>query len=162
MNSKNTTYILIVAFIVVWGFIGLQIYRQVEPSGALKAVSDNNNYNKSDKIELEIFELALSYKDPFLGKLDQANIAGVKKSSVQQKVKTEQGNISKNNTKKKLRFTGLIMNENNGNSVGVLFIDNEEFLISKGMLIGDLEVVRINEEFVQLENNFETLKVEKE
>jgi len=68
MNKKQKTYFLLGAVILVWGAVGVQMYRYYEPSPSVsfKKIQKFRPKATTQKID---YTITPNYRDPFLGKL---------------------------------------------------------------------------------------------
>jgi len=87
VKNKQTTYLLICAVLLVWGIIVYRVFfNQVEEERAGIIASGKTNPEPYDKylVTNDTFQLALDYRDPFLGKA--VNVVSTEKNSMPNQV----------------------------------------------------------------------------
>lgn len=71
MKKQYKTYILIIAVLIVWGIIGVQIFSYLNPKEEEELpslVSEQKSFRKETKIR-ESYKVKTHQRDPFLGKI---------------------------------------------------------------------------------------------
>lgn len=70
MKKQYKTYILIVAVLIVWGIIGVQIFNYLNPKEeALPTIESKQKVFRKKKEHKESYTVKTHQRDPFLGKL---------------------------------------------------------------------------------------------
>jgi len=172
VKNKNSTYLLIFVFIAIWGIIGFRFFNTLDKKDLTENIIDTTDFNIMEvNNKKDSFQLIKNYNDPFL------------KKNTKSKPIIKPINISSNNTPltiqkpivpkiqkpilevsvNHIKYYGLIKNQDKGKKVGVLYIDNNEHLITENIVVGGVEVKTISENEIQI--NFQekmfTIEIEK-
>lgn len=148
MKNKKLIYFLIPLVLLIWGLIIFRIIKQIHHSQ--KPAIDNTSYSKNNNPgpDPDSSALILKYHDPFLhgitfkiydsGKSDNlfsnnSNLTTVTKAPV---------NFP--NT----RYSGFVINSKNKQKLGLLKIDNKDFLVQEGDVVSGEKIIRLHADSV--------------
>jgi hypothetical protein len=70
---------LLFAVLLVWGAIGYQIFRGLQPNLAITAIETNNVFTPQKYAEKEFYTIKEAYRDPFLGEPPSTKVIRIKK-----------------------------------------------------------------------------------
>jgi len=145
MKGKKGIYILLPAVALLWGYIGYKIYNQVKTPEQGIAEPVFKALKFEPKTSKQSFELNLRYADPFLKQTEKVQ-------------KEADGEISAKNKKRtwiwpQITYKGCI--ENHKKTVGMLRLNNKEYLVQNGMLIEKFTIKRIDRDSLIVEREGE-------
>jgi len=162
MKNKKIKYVLIPIVIVVWGIVFYKVFNFSN--------DDTVNYSISEPLieasyinsEPDSFQLSLSYADPFLKKTrivktkyEQAELKA-KREAVLEKNRMleikEKRLIQKRFKPTKIKYGGEITNNNSNHLTAVIRIQDKNKLLTDGDLVGDVEIVKIYNDSVQVKD----------
>lgn len=148
MKNKKLIYILIPLVLLIWGLIVIRIIKQIHHSQ--KPAMENASYSKNNNPGpvADSSALILKYRDPFLhGFIRKSSDSG------------RSDNLFSNNsnlttvTKAPVSFpntgySGLVINSKNKQKLGLLKIDNKDFLVQEGDLVSGEKIIRLHADSV--------------
>lgn len=171
MKNKKSTYLLILVLFGVWGAVMYQF---------IFANVDEDQESSNDALSLQVtygqmtndsFDLILNYSDPFLLKKP---VNYKPKPAVN--LSSSPSSLSKNNNKSKelkpitksklvnknVSYSGIISNETQGKKVGLIYIDNQEYMVQEGFAVGGVEVLSIFDDKITIKQGelIETIELE--
>jgi hypothetical protein len=147
MKNKKLIYILIPLVVVIWGLIVLRIVKQIHHSQ--KPDVENTSYSKGSlaHADNDSSPLILKYRDPFLNGITRKNSASKSVSIL--------GNNSNLTTVPKpsinfpaTRYSGLVINSKNKQKLGLLKIENKDFLVQEGDLVSGEKIIKLHSDSV--------------
>lgn len=134
MKKQQQKTFLLVAVLFIWGLIGYQIYKRLNPSASpLEVTPFSTSFIPEKKVENSYYKLAGNYRDPFLGKFAEKKKKIVKKRIVKMKPT--------------IHFPYLIYNgiiEGNQSKSYILTIDNQQQILKLGDTISGIKLLRAN------------------
>jgi hypothetical protein len=148
MKNKKLIYILIPLVLLIWGLIVFRIIKQINRSQ--KPAIDNTSYSKNNNQgpETDSSSLILHYRDPFL-------------HGITRKISDSGGsyNLFSNNSNlttvtkapvnfPNTRYSGLVINSKNKLKLGLLKIENKDFLVQEGELVSGEKIIRLHADSV--------------
>jgi hypothetical protein len=153
MKNKKLKYVLIPVVIVVWGLVFYKVFNYANDDIVLPSISNQLSKSATVESQKDTFSLSLQYQDPFLKK----NRIIRKESTEAQELNTNQANTpltirhsrrrrTKPTPKQKLSeisYGGEIINANTKNVTAVIKINGKNKLLSKGDIVGDVEILKV-------------------
>lgn len=143
MKNKKLMYVLIPLTLLIWGIIILKIFNQVHP--------DRNSYSQSTSViqqvsnqsDRDTLSLLLNYRDPFL----HGVVRSVTNTMPKENISNGFGQLSTAthvavnfpNTK----YSGLVINSKSKSKVGLIRINEKDYLAKEGELIGGGKIIRL-------------------
>ena len=143
MKNKKLTYILIPLVLIIWGYLIYKIVSGltggdneiiVPKSQLLLAVPDTLGSEPK-----EIFVLKEVARDPFLNTVYKKRIENKTKKIVRKKVSWPE-----------IRYLGLVSNESDKKSIGLIEIEGNNFFFEKGDSNQDITLIKIDKNQVVL------------
>lgn len=153
MNSKTKIYILIIAVIGIWGYIGYKIISKLNPDTPEYTNEESTvSFNPKHTVKIDTFSIRNVPKDPFLGTLTK---------------KKTKGNSSKNLNSKKVTssraiiYKGLIKKQDSKNKVFILDINNKQYLLKKNQVADSVKLIKGNakEIVIRFNNKTQTISI---
>jgi hypothetical protein len=148
MKTKKLIYILIPLVLLIWGLIVFRIIKQIRHSQKphIENASYSKNHNPGPAADSS--SLILKYRDPFL----HGNIRKISDSWRSDNFLSNNSNLS-TVTKAPVsfpntRYSGLVINSKNKQKLGLLKIDNKDFLVQEGDLVSGEKIIRIHSDSV--------------
>ncbi|KQC29380.1 hypothetical protein [Flagellimonas eckloniae] len=118
--SKNVkTYILIGLVLIIWGVIGIKVFRTLSPEPQAPVFAENINFKPKKVVQRDTFSIVADYRDPFLGTMPTSNKKRTKK--VKQPVVQFPS----------INYTGLISGQQNKDHIYFVTIDGTQYLMQK-------------------------------
>lgn len=134
MKKEQKTYLLIGIVIIVWGFVGFQIFNYVNPKEEVEQEVAFQKFVPQKQKEMESYEVHTYKRDPFLGKIINQN---------QPKKRT-----GKRIVKQEIMFPNLVYNGivTNGNkNAFIITINGAQRAIRVGEVFKEVKLIRGNE-----------------
>ncbi len=162
MKNKKVTYALLIAAFIIWGAVGWKII--VHFTGDDR--NDADLYTPriitgTDSSNIH-FTLVADYRDPFLS--SQRKVRPVR-TNVQTEIKptntrrTTTGRSISRRARVRwpaIQYGGVIQNKKSSTRTVLVKINNYDYLMSEGMIIKDVKLLRIYEDSIQLVYKEET------
>ena len=160
MKNKKLTYILIPAVIIIWGAIAFKIIGSLKKTDSGSNLSLQSAMNvKTDTSDIR-FTLIADYRDPFLSVQKRTPVVS-NTTTIQQPKPTR--SIQRRSIARRSRvrwpaveYGGVIRNKKSSSLTGLVKINNNDYLMSEGMIIEEIELLKIYEDSIQLKYNDET------
>jgi hypothetical protein len=139
MKNRKLTYVLVPLVLFIWGLIIFKVnkhsHHPQKPSIVINSIKNSN-----PGIETDSAAMILNYRDPFLG--------GIALSAQSREELLNQNTSFSTSLKSVLNFpltkySGLVTNTKNKFKVGLIKIENKEFLATEGDLLGGEKIVRL-------------------
>jgi phosphoribosylanthranilate isomerase len=157
MKSKYTTYFLIIAVVIIWGFIVKKIFfSAADNAGTIQTQKSPQSISTQ-----QADTLYLNYTDPFLkkhAKRRQQKQSATKSTLSQPQQKTVQhvNNIS-------LQYVGYVKEKNSGTISYLIKINGVQHIIKQNDNIDGLKLTKVTADslFLEKENNKYSIYIEK-
>lgn len=145
MKQKNTTIILFITVLAIWGAIGWKIYLSLNNSSA-SSKGFNLPLSENEK-KVQTFTLLLNYEDPFLKRAENEtrNPPLPTLSQLTDVVMPPPINAPENNvqlSQKTLLYKGLIQADKR--KTGLVSIDGKSYIVEIGKQIEGLRIITFN------------------
>lgn len=148
MKNRKLIYILIPLVVVIWGLIVLRIIKQIHHSQTPEMESTAYSKINGSISEKDSSALILKYRDPFLNGITRKSSGAGQSGSVF-------GNNNNLTTVPKpvinfpdTRYSGLVVNSKNKHKLGLLKIDNKDFLVQEGDLVSGENIIKLHADSV--------------
>jgi hypothetical protein len=142
MKNRQLIYILIPLVLIVWGLIIFKIFKQIRHSNNHASEVFSNLKNSDQVTEPDSFSLILHYRDPFL----QGIVRPLSSSRSFGSLINNNSNLTSIKPQVNFpasKYSGLVINYKNKNKLGVIKIDNKDFLVKEGELIAGEKIIRL-------------------
>lgn len=139
-------YVLIPIVLLVWGYIGFQIFNYGEDEDVIEPIRiDQIITNQKQKTEVKTF--ALNYADPFLKGVQNRpvvnkSILSTKSQSPKKVIPVNWGDVT---------YNGFVKNQKSEKKIALLNINGRQSLASKGENVQGLIILSIEQDSVLLE-----------
>ena len=138
--------------IVIWGLIGYQIFSAIEAPDRPIQLAATTTVLAADDMELEKYNLLLSYTDPF--NLSNSREYSVEENNqsglvIQRNDKPITASAAQETTWPSITYGGMVKSSN-AKQVGLLIINGKSYLIKKGEEYQGVKVLMYNEDEVKL------------
>lgn len=145
--KKNVTLVaLIVCVILIWGLIGVRVWKMTRPEEVSRPIGEI----EEKKVQGEALDtLLLNYRDPFLERR-----AVIHKESVQEITKP-----APESSAPQVLFKGL-MRGKDGKDLALIMVDNEWRMLTLGEQVQDARILEIKPKHVVLDWRGKRLIVE--
>ncbi len=124
--------------LIIWGIIGYRILSTISPEPNEQLVLTETVLKPLEKIERDTFSIKADYRDPFLGTLHHPKI---KKKAKPNGPKKERFDID-------VRYTGSMLNSNNGQRIFFVSINGQQSLMEKGKQAQGVSLVNGSEKTI--------------
>lgn len=147
MESKGTTYFLIVAFFLIWFAAGYRIYKAVHAEDA-----EGRSFHKSEvqtkSKGLDTFNLSLNYEDPFSLNLQKTResqyIPQTNSKQTASPIFTPMPAKSIEVTKPiGISFKGLIKNNTGKRAIAIIGFQGRDYTLSENDVIEGVKLLKI-------------------
>lgn len=157
MNNKKSIYILLPAAILLWVYIGWQIYQQVKEPAPVESIF-TPTLKRVEKKEKPIpFVLALNYKDPFLRSVNG-------KHSNSEELERKKGKSVKKNNRRRIAWPNLTYRgwiENHKKTIGLLQINNKQYLVDEGLEYNGILIEKLYQDSIRIKKDNEVKRIVK-
>lgn len=152
-SNKKIVYLLVVVFVLVWGYIFYKIYDYLSPDDQPQQTFQNHVISDTTSTEKSFHVLSLNYKDPFLGKQkminrNQINSQNKKKDKPPLPIKT-----AKTVKWPKIEYKGTIRDNNEKKEIAFIKINDKYHFIKQKEIIDNVAVEEIFKDSIYI--NFE-------
>lgn len=151
MKSKVTAKFLLPVVFAIWGLIGWKVYAAMK--GKEPVVTEKDNAASKKKVAEEVpdsFVLQANYRDPFLGKAFVAKspkpVSGNTKPVPEKKTEAPKPVA----TWPKIIYSGLVQRNGEQKKVGFLNVDGASHFVQGGEQIGEVKVLRLWKDSVEV------------
>lgn len=149
MKKKKTLYMMLPLVVLVWGFVLYQLFGSFfsPPNYAKEEFKPIVNIAE---IKKDTFLIVADYRDPFLGKKVRRR---VKSSGAVSKNRTGTRKTKTSKTEKVwpvIIYKGMIKNNNSDRRVGILNVGGKEYLIKEKDIVGEVTILSINKNKVNV------------
>ena len=157
-GKKKTLYYMMPLIALVWGVVFYQLYSYFFSSPVYATHVESVKVN-IDEIKRDTFSIVADYRDPFLGKSIKRR---TKRSSVNYYSDNSGQTAPKNYAKKEkpkketvkpwpmIKYEGMIKNHSSDSRVGIMEVNGKEFMIKKGSICRDVEVLKIEKTGIEV------------
>lgn len=164
MKGKRSTYLLIIGLLAIWGFIAIKLIFNFDTT---ENVSNNNFVVEKAiiKNEIDSFSILANYEDPFRVKFYKKPIYSKKPKSAKTPSKPQAKKVAKPIKKitiEHIKYYGIIKNSNTSKAVGIVYINDQEVLVSVGSEIKEGKILSIQEDKLKLLYKEQAFELEKE
>jgi hypothetical protein len=160
MKNKRLTYVLLPLVLLIWGIIFYKIFTHGKDDNEGFVESNIRKTNKKDA-SVDSFVILANYRDPFL---DRSYRPALRTADMQNNMNNRTGLNMKpqpvNIIFPDLQYYGLIANPKNKQKVGLIKMNNKDFILKEGESADDVKVLRLFNDSVMLTymNNKKTIK----
>lgn len=170
MKNKKSTYLLIVAVLVIWGAIIFRIFSHVHGTDDVDTVPLTFQPDSTFMLADSGYTLKLNYKDPFLkgGYLASAPSAN---NSVQKNTTSNiRRRIRQNQTPEPVKqavvwpeivFSGIILNDKTNEELGLVQIGESSYLFREGEIKNELHLLNLYPDSIQVKFQEEVKTIKK-
>lgn len=148
MKNKKLIYILLPLVIAIWGLIILRFIKQAHPFHGKLVEKESALAIKGLIIDRDTSILILKYRDPFLSGVSRRNVDRVFSETIfrntENLTSVPKAIISIPDTK----YYGLVVNPKSRNKLGLMKIDNKDFLVQEGDVISGERVLKLHPDSV--------------
>lgn len=151
MKGKATAKLLLPLVIAIWAMIGWKVYAAMNKDGD----ANNVSYHAPEiaahgKALPDSVVLIANYRDPFLDKVVEVKRnAAANSSAVVVKPKAE-APPKATASWPKLGYYGLVKRNGDAKTVGFLSVDGESHFVQSGTVIGEVKVLRMWKDSVEV------------
>lgn len=133
MKKQYKTYLLLVIVLLVWGMIGFQFLRAINPSVPTPdAATSYEKFNpKRTKIR-DTFSILAAYRDPFLGILETPKVESKKKD-----IKPSKKDVPKKN----IVYTGFVTDNANHQKIFFVTIKGQQYMMGLNDVMQEVKLV---------------------
>lgn len=135
---------------LVWGIVFYQLYLYFFSTPTYVTEKTEVEVNV-DEIKKDTFSIVANYRDPFLGeniRLTQPKTTN--NQSSQQKVQKNIAQKPLDNPWPTIEYKGMIKNNNSEKRVGIVGLNNKEYLVKEGEVLNGVKFMVISKELIQV------------
>lgn len=135
---------------LVWGIVFYQLYLYFFSTPTYVTEKTEVIVNV-DEIKKDTFSIVANYRDPFLGeniRLTQPKTTN--NQSSQQKVQKNIAQKPLDNPWPTIEYKGMIKNNNSEKRVGIVGLNNKEYLVKEGEVLNGVKFMVISKELIQV------------
>lgn len=145
MKKQHKTYLLLVIVLLVWGIIGFQFVRAINPSTSTTESSARNEKFEPKKIkERDTFSIVADYRDPFLGTV---------RISEDRPKKTSKKPLEKEIPKKKIAYTGFVTDGSKNQRIYFVTIEGQQLMMDVNDIVHEVKLVKGTKSHIQVSYN---------
>lgn len=149
--------------LLVWGVVFSQLFSYFY-SDPILSVQKADQVINIDEIKEDTFSIVASYRDPFLGRKRKSYRNNIPQDSGQQTANRGTG-VKKSIPAEKpwplISYNGMIKNNNSDRKVGIVKIDEKEYLVKSGDVIGAVSFLAIEKQSIKVRFQKETKTITK-
>lgn len=154
MKNKKLLFILVPVVVVVWGIIFYRIFNQIIKKNQVFVPQININELPIDEIKKDTFTIVANYRDPFLGSsVNYSQPENDNKKIEKKKQKTEPSITGRTNRRVRwpeIEYSGSIYNKDSKQSIAVMKIDNNGFLMYLNETNSGVTLLKIYEDSIRV------------
>lgn len=155
MKNKKMTYFLVPVVIIIWGLVIYKIFSYTDSSSDKNAIPTISNQKETIAIEKDTFSIIADYKDPFLGKNISIYDEDYNNETESENDKKKVPEVKKEEPKINIKwpsiiYGGIIYNAKTKKSVGLVKINNRDYLGNKGNKIEEIEIVEMYNDSIKV------------
>lgn len=135
MKNKTKTYILLIAVVSIWGFIGYKVIMGLNPKETINLpLSQNVTFNPKTNITVDTFSVATVNRDPFLGELL------TKKKSFKKPIKKTHKVVQW----PPIIYNGIVGKENSNDKICIVSINGQQLFFKKNQELKGVKLIKAN------------------
>ncbi|EGV42112.1 hypothetical protein BZARG_384 [Bizionia argentinensis JUB59] len=141
------------AVLAIWGTIGYKFMNGLSPSlPEIKSQDFTASFTPKANVEIDTFSIQNLERDPFLGTLQSKQRKSFKN--------TTQSTPNATDNSPKITYSGMVKKQNSSNSVFVININENQYLLKKGQKVDSVKLIRGNDKeiSVRYKNTTQTIK----
>lgn len=155
------TYILIPVVILIWGLVIYKIFSYTDGSSDVNTIPVFTRQKETVKLEKDTFSIIAKYKDPFLGKNFSIYEEDYSDDNETQTEKVKVPEIKKEEPKINIKwpsiiYGGIIYNAKTKKSVGLVKINNRDYLGNKGNMLEEVEIIEMYNDSIKVKYSEQT------
>jgi hypothetical protein len=149
MKSKKSIYILLPLVLLIWGMLIYQFFSYTSPE-VIEVQEELPLFVKIDYKEPDTTALDINHRDPFTGKLENANrnSSSNAKASNEPKIQI----LSTPEVQTQIEYKGIVSDVANKKKVFMVIIDNQTFLMKQGDKENEVELINGNSESITVKH----------
>ncbi|MEM6540789.1 MAG: hypothetical protein AAF634_06480 [Bacteroidota bacterium] len=155
MKKNKRTYILLVAVLIIWGFLGYRILGAINPSEkpAVKQDLVGRPYQIALK-KRDTFSVHADYRDPFLGTWPDGKKKTLRKKALAAKKETPQRNIV---------YSGSLAENGSDQRLFFVTIEGNQQIMAKNEVVQGVKLVNGTSESIKVQygGRMETIALQK-
>lgn len=135
---------------LVWGIVFYQLYLYFFSTPTYVTEKTEVEVNV-DEIKKDTFSIVANYRDPFLG--ENIRLTQPKTTNNQSSQPKVQKNIAQkpiDNPWPTIEYKGMIKNNNSEKRVGIVGLNNKEYLVKEGEVLNGVKFMVISKELIQV------------
>lgn len=156
MTNKKSIYVLLPAALLLWVYIGWQVYQQVKEPDLVEATFMPTIKRAEEKEKPLPFVLAFNYKDPFLRTVSKRHSTG-------EDLERKKGKPVVNNRRRiswpNMTYRGWI--ENHKKTIGLLQINNKQHLVDEGQEYDGIYIEKLYQDSIRIKKDKEIRIIKK-
>jgi len=129
MTKKQKTYLLLTLVIIIWGFIGIYIYKYLNPDIPLVNATSKVKFTPKKVISKQTTFTISKYRDPFLGKI----VATTQKTGISKDQKVDFPQVI---------YHGSI--KGNRKNAYIISINNQQEILKVGQSFQQVKLLQAN------------------
>lgn len=150
MTNKKAIYVLLPAALLLWVYIGWQIYQQVKEPEFVETPFIPTLKKETEKEKPSSFVLGLNYKDPFLKTLNGKQAT----RELEKKKDLKPSNVNRKRMPwPNMTYKGWI--ENHKKTIGILQINNKQHLVDEGYEYDGIYIEKLYQDSIRIRKNEE-------
>lgn len=150
MKSKKSIYILLPIVLLIWGMLIYQFFSYTS-SEVIEVQEELPLFVKIDYKEPDTTALDINHRDPFTGKLENANrntSSSNAKAIIPPRIKAE----TTPEVQTQIEYKGIVSDVANKKKVFMVIIDNQTFLMKQGDKENEVELINGNRESITIKH----------
>jgi hypothetical protein len=147
MKGKKMTYILLGGVVLIWGLVFMRIYNSLFSDSRVISSSRAVSYKAHNYEGKDTFELIASYRDPFIGTVQQRIRNSAVFTGTESSIKSKPKESSKPKEPEVIidwsviSYIGLIKNPGSNKNVSLMKIKGREYLMKEGDISDDVKLI---------------------
>lgn len=135
MKNKTKTYILLLAFLAIWGIIGLKVASTLNSDDPKSNNTQDfsNTFTPKGNVEIDTFSIQTLNRDPFLGTLYS-----------QKKVNTKIKKPKETLVWPSITYHGTIAKQHRKSQIFIISINGQQHLMTVGLEINNIKLLKAN------------------
>lgn len=158
-NKKGLTTVLLIVVGLIWGLVFYRIFSGMDSGSGNSGISKKVAFIAPEKIEEDTFTLTLKYRDPFLGKSEQASFTSSNYSNNDAPVISKPKAVIAPKEKPPevamdwsfIRYIGSVKNQATGKQVALISIRDKEDVLEEGMTKDGVKILHRTKDSVEVE-----------
>lgn len=146
MKKQQKTYILLAASCIVWGVIGFQIYRYLNPTSESEIIANIQKYVPEKAAEKEIYFVNKHERDPFLDTYK-------KTTTTKKKTKAKSSKKIKRSTFPKVSYNGIVFHKKKQSFI--VTINNNQQILKVGDVFKNVTLIAGNSNEIKVKHDDE-------